>query len=262
MIRKLFKPLLFLLAFGTVFASAQQIGSPGGGGSGTVSSIATTAPITGGTITTTGTIACPTCVTSAAALTANSLMIGSGLQASAVTTTGTGVITAAGINIGSAGAFVTNGGALGTPSSGTLTSATGLPLSTGVTGTLPVANGGTGDTGTAWTTYTPTITANAGTFTTVSATGRSKTIGKTVFIEIVVTVTNVGTASQSVNATIPTGTTAAAFGLVGKETQNTAKQVSGSIPSGGNTVTITFYDGTFPGGTGNIIVVNGIYELT
>lgn len=55
--------------------------TPSGGGSGTVTSVATTAPLTGGTFTTSGTIACPTCATSAAALNLNGVVIGGGLQA-------------------------------------------------------------------------------------------------------------------------------------------------------------------------------------
>lgn len=57
--------------------------------------------------------------------------------------------------------------ALGTPASGVMTNVTGLPLTTGVTGLLPVANGGSG-------TGTPAIVA--GTNVTVSGTWPNQTI--------------------------------------------------------------------------------------
>lgn len=56
------------------------------------------------------------------------------LGGTGLTSLGTGVQTALGINIGSSGAIVVLNGALGTPSSATLSNATGLPISTGVSG--------------------------------------------------------------------------------------------------------------------------------
>lgn len=62
------------------------------------------------------------------------------------------------------------GGPLGTPSSGVATNLTGLPLTTGVTGVLPVANGGNG-------TATPSLVA--GTNIAVSGTWPNQTITAT-----------------------------------------------------------------------------------
>lgn len=56
------------------------------GGTGTVTSIATTSPLGGGTITTTGTLTCTTCTTNAGAATSNHVMVGGGSQAIAAAT--------------------------------------------------------------------------------------------------------------------------------------------------------------------------------
>lgn len=77
--------------------------------------------------------------------------------------TGTGFITAGAINVGTAGSFVVNGGAGGTPSSITLTNAGGTAASlTAGTATNAVNSGITNDTTTNATMFPVWVTANTG----------------------------------------------------------------------------------------------------
>jgi hypothetical protein len=263
------------------------------------------------------------------------------------TTPGTGVLAAFGINIGSAGSFILNGGALGTPASGVATNLTGtaagltagnatlaatvttnanmtgdvtsvgnattigankvsrameaqgvarsiigvtgnaaanvadiqgtadqalvinsagtalafgkvnLAAGAGVTGVLPVANGGWGDAGTAWGTYTPTLSCGSGTFTSASAAGRFKTVGKTTFVNIVVTITTNGTCGAFIGVTLPNTTVGASF-IGGRS--SSGNLVGGQISGAGTVLNYSGATGSYVGSDGTTTVLNGVYE--
>ena len=160
-----------------------------------------------------------------------------------ITGLGTGVATALAINVGTAGAFVENGGALGTPSSGTLTNATGLPVATGISGlgtgvatALAVSVGSVG-----------AVVVNGGVLGTPSsgtltnATGLPLTTGVTGTLPIANGGTGQTTASTAFNALSPITTTGDL--IVGNGTNSATRLAIGAngylLTSNGTTATWT-----------------------
>jgi hypothetical protein len=112
----------------------------------------------------------------------------------------------------------------------------------------------------AWTAYTPVITASVGTITTKSGAGRHKTIGKTVFVEMALTITTNGTGSGNIIATLPSTASAFAFVLAGRENAATGKMLQGIIGVSASSVSVFNYDNTYPAADGYVLIVSGTYE--
>lgn len=232
----------------------------------------------------------PNTATSGAVTVAGTLAVGNG--GTGITSFGTGVAGALGQNVSGTGSialttspvFTTPN--LGTPSAGTLTSCTGLPLTTGVTGILPIANGGTNSSSTAYCNLTSNVTgtlpvANGGTGV-ASTTAYAVLCGGTTTTGPFQAIASVGTAAQVLTSNgagalptfqtpagggtvIPSGTvmlfgqTAAPTGFTKLIDQDNAalRVVSGSASTGGSVDFTTAFASQTPTGSVAISTVSG-----
>lgn len=132
------------------------------------------------------------------------------------------------------------------------TAATGLAWTT-VSGGFP-----------AFTTFTPTVTAASGSITTYTANGRYALSGKTCVASYLVDLTNVGTASGTMNVTLPVAAkTTGNVGYVGTAHENNNTGLSGyaNIYSGqSQLLSRNSQFGTWFS-NGNRLVITVVYEV-
>lgn len=108
-------------------------------------------------------------------------------------------------------------------------------------------------------TWTPTVTAASGTFTTVSASGFYTKIGRIVSFSMSIVITDAGTAAGNMTATLPFAATSINAIASGREIAATGSGCQGTISSGFSNCIIQRYDTVSIIGSGRTVIVTGTY---
>lgn len=110
-----------------------------------------------------------------------------------------------------------------------------------------------------WKSYTPTITAFSGTFTSVSATSSYTQIGKIIHYRVVVTITTNGTAAGVLIGTLPVNSSTSNYPTGSGKSDTTNKALTMWISSA-TAFASQVYDGTYPGSNGAVLRYAITYE--
>jgi hypothetical protein len=112
-----------------------------------------------------------------------------------------------------------------------------------------------------WTAYTPTIAPVSGSFTTASASGRYKQIGKTCIVVVRGTITTVGTGS-GLTLTVPfTSANQGAIYTGGGRNDTDGNSALCRIISNDNKMYISLYNNANPAVSGNAFYMNIVFEI-
>jgi hypothetical protein len=111
-----------------------------------------------------------------------------------------------------------------------------------------------------WKTYTPTLSAFSGNFTSATVSGLYQISGNTVILDLQVVITTNGTAAGAVFVSLPRTSKSFLVGT-GRANNVSGKMLQAVTGTGGSTVAIYNYDGSYPGQDGEVLLVSGTYEF-
>lgn len=109
--------------------------------------------------------------------------------------------------------------------------------------------------------YTPTVTAQTGSLTTVSAVGRWLRIGDLIQLQVYITVTTNGTGGGYINVTLPFTTANNGTPAVGCGREDTVagKQLQVRASPNSSSAVVFTYDNLYPAGDGYGLALNLTY---